>query len=305
MASTSLLSLLRALWRPAFLHCATINPICQAHPQRWTFSHHRPATTVSSTTVPLVYSHVLLRLPDFRCSYRRDRLVCCPHSISRVPGRDLCANVRLLRSLNSEHRLWAISCLVAVSCPRAQDDGHYFHIDSRFVVKAFRSRRRWALTMILDLTPEASILYTSDSLIDVLGYTPEEIAGRSCWEFFPQDELPYARMVHQKRVTMDNAAVLVYCNVKSKSGEYIGCECCFTIVYDVMIVCTSCYRQSGKSNGRYINTVLTGFMLTQVRSCFIRTSCATTLRIFTKRSQIPHAFTSIHQVHAIGKSVRT
>lgn len=46
---------------------------------------------------------------------------------------------------------------------------------------------------------------------------------------------------------MDKAAVLVYCSVRSKTGEWIGCECCFTIVYDVMIVCTSIYKRGGRS----------------------------------------------------------
>ncbi|QIX00941.1 hypothetical protein AMS68_006458 [Peltaster fructicola] len=103
---------------------------------------------------------------------------------------------------------------------------------------------------IHDLTPEARLLYSSDSVIDILGYTPDELVNRSCWDFFPQQELPYARKFHQKRVVMDKAAVLVYCRVRSKSGEWIGCECCFTIVYDVMIVCTSRYRQDESSEGR-------------------------------------------------------
>lgn len=41
---------------------------------------------------------------------------------------------------------------------------------------------------------------------------------------------------------MDRAAVLAYCRVKCKTGDWVGCECCFTVVYDVMIVCTSIYK---------------------------------------------------------------
>lgn len=99
------------------------------------------------------------------------------------------------------------------------------------------------------MTPEAHILYSSDSVIDILGYTPDEIVNRSAWEFFSKDELPEAQEFHRKRVTMDKAAVLAYCNVMSKSGDWINCECCFTIVYDVMIVCTSIYQRGGKAQG--------------------------------------------------------
>lgn len=93
------------------------------------------------------------------------------------------------------------------------------------------------------LEEDAIILYTSDSVIDILGYTPDEVVNRSAWDFFPKDELPYAKKFAQKKVTMDKAAVLAYCKVMHKDGEWIGCECCFSIVYDVMIVCTSIYKQ--------------------------------------------------------------
>lgn len=49
---------------------------------------------------------------------------------------------------------------------------------------------------------------------------------------------------------MDKAAVLAYCKVRNKQGDWTGCECCFTIVYDVMIVCTSIYRQGLASQSK-------------------------------------------------------
>lgn len=108
------------------------------------------------------------------------------------------------------------------------------------------------LTAWSDLTPEAHILYSSDSVIDILGYTPDEIVNRSAWNFFSKDELPYAQEFHRKRVVMDTAAVLAYCNVLAKDGQWITCECCFTIVYDVMIVCTSIYQRGGKSESKWL-----------------------------------------------------
>jgi hypothetical protein len=48
---------------------------------------------------------------------------------------------------------------------------------------------------------------------------------------------------------MDKASVLVYCDIKNRNGDVVRCECCFSIVFDVMVACTSIYRESerGKS----------------------------------------------------------
>ncbi|KAK4499131.1 hypothetical protein PRZ48_009643 [Zasmidium cellare] len=103
---------------------------------------------------------------------------------------------------------------------------------------------------IHDLTQDATILYSSDSVVDILGYTPDEIVSRSAWDFFSLEELPVARKFHQKRIDSDKAAVLAYCRIKDRNGEWIGCECCFTVVYDVMVVCTSVYRRGLKADKR-------------------------------------------------------
>ncbi|KXS99851.1 hypothetical protein AC579_9480 [Pseudocercospora musae] len=103
---------------------------------------------------------------------------------------------------------------------------------------------------IHDLTDNATILYSSDSVVDILGFTPDEIVNRSAWDFFPDDELPAARNFHRTRVATDKAAVLAYIRVRNADGQWIGCECCFTIVYDVMVVCTSVYRRGLKSDKR-------------------------------------------------------
>jgi PAS domain S-box-containing protein len=103
---------------------------------------------------------------------------------------------------------------------------------------------------IHDLTEEAVILYSSDSVVDILGYTPDEIVNRSAWDFFSLEELPIARQFHKKRVANDKAAVLGYCRIKDKSGAWRTCECCFSIVYDVMVVCTSIYQSGASSKKR-------------------------------------------------------
>lgn len=101
-----------------------------------------------------------------------------------------------------------------------------------------------------DLTPEATILFASDSVYDILGYQPWEIQGKSCFDYFHPDEVPFARSVHNRGVLLDKAAVLHYARIRASDGRWVSCECCFTIVHDVLVACTSIYLRGEKSERR-------------------------------------------------------
>ena len=112
-----------------------------------------------------------------------------------------------------------------------------------------------------DLSPDANVLFASDSIEDVLGYQPEDVIGRSCFDYFHPEELPFARDKHGESIQFDNAAVLAYCRyihlprlqltprLKNKQNEWIKCECVFTVVYDVFIAATTLYKRDRKSDG--------------------------------------------------------
>ncbi|MCJ1251398.1 hypothetical protein MMC30_008631 [Trapelia coarctata] len=103
---------------------------------------------------------------------------------------------------------------------------------------------------IHDLSLDARLLYVSNSITDILGYLPQEVIGKSCWEYFHPDEIPFARAIHGRGVQLDKAAVLNYCKIRDKNGYWIGCECVFTIVHDVLVACTSIYKRGSKSQKR-------------------------------------------------------
>lgn len=102
-----------------------------------------------------------------------------------------------------------------------------------------------------DLTRDASIRYASDSITVVLGYQPVEVLDRSCWEYFHPQELPFARSIHGRGVRLDKAAVLNYCSIRHKNGSWVGCECVFTVVYDVLIASTTVYGRGKGSQSRF------------------------------------------------------
>ncbi|TID23634.1 PAS domain-containing protein [Venturia nashicola] len=105
---------------------------------------------------------------------------------------------------------------------------------------------------IQDLTPEARILYSSDSIVDILGFTPDQVVDRPSWDFFHEAELPVAKQLHRRGVNLDKAAVLAYCQLRNNIGQWVGCECCFTIVYNVMVVCISVYHRGMEQSKRSV-----------------------------------------------------
>lgn len=98
--------------------------------------------------------------------------------------------------------------------------------------------------------PSAAILFVSDSVYDILGYTPQEVQGKSCFDFFHPDEVPFARSIHSRGVLLDKAAVLHYARIMARDGQWVSCECCFTVVHDVLVACTSIYRRDEKSHSK-------------------------------------------------------
>jgi PAS domain S-box-containing protein len=155
-----------------------------------------------------------------------------------------------------------------------------------------------AYTYFLDLSDEARILYSSDSIVDILGHTPDEVVNRSCWEFFHSDEVPLARRLHSRGVYMDKSTVLAYCRLINRRGDWVTCECCFSIVYDVMVVCTSIYRSAVASQSMYSNV--------QLRICVDavhRTGCRSTnypptVFVLTPGPALSHVVISFSQVQA-------
>ncbi|KAI5926722.1 hypothetical protein F4810DRAFT_482628 [Camillea tinctor] len=105
---------------------------------------------------------------------------------------------------------------------------------------------------IHNLSPDANILFASESIVDILGYQPQDVLGKTCFDYFHPEEVPFARSVHSRGILLDKAAVLHYARILSRDGRWVSCECCFTVVHDVLVASTSIYRRGEKSERRAI-----------------------------------------------------
>ncbi len=97
-------------------------------------------------------------------------------------------------------------------------------------------------------------MYASDSIFEILGYSPEDVTGKSCFDYFHPEEIPFARGVHNRGVMMDKAAVLNYARIKNREGQWVSCECVFTVVYEVLVACTSIYRRDEAHERMVLNS---------------------------------------------------
>ncbi|KAJ8111877.1 hypothetical protein OPT61_g5624 [Boeremia exigua] len=107
-----------------------------------------------------------------------------------------------------------------------------------------------------DVTKNANVLYSSDSIYDVLGYTPTEVCNHSVWQFFHPEDLHLAKARYRRVVAHEKVAVLSYCRLKNCRGEWVDCECYFSIVYDILVCRTTVYRQNPQSKKRAIEAAM-------------------------------------------------
>ncbi|ORY05093.1 hypothetical protein K493DRAFT_311083 [Basidiobolus meristosporus CBS 931.73] len=87
---------------------------------------------------------------------------------------------------------------------------------------------------IYDLSPERKILYLSDSVYDVLGYTPDELIGQSGFCLIPEEELPGMQTYILYQEINDSIISLLYGHSRTKTNQLIPIEaaasCCYNMV---------------------------------------------------------------------------
>ncbi|KAL5612606.1 hypothetical protein BROUX41_004299 [Berkeleyomyces rouxiae] len=101
-----------------------------------------------------------------------------------------------------------------------------------------------------DLTEKCRIIFATDSVQDILGYTPEEAQHRSAFDFIHPAELETARRVYSRAILLDKASVLHTLHLLDKNGNYVKCECSFTVVKDVLVSRIGLYEHTPKSERR-------------------------------------------------------
>ena len=78
----------------------------------------------------------------------------------------------------------------------------------------------------------------------------------SIFDYFHPDDVPFAQARHSEGIDQDKAAVIHYARILNSAQEWVTCECVFTVVYDVLVACTSVYKKNTRNERAYLPRLL-------------------------------------------------
>ncbi len=87
----------------------------------------------------------------------------------------------------------------------------------------YRLLAEHATDMISRHTPDGTYTFASPASRRLLGYEPEELVGRSAYDFFHPEDKPMVRESHDGLLEMPDVATVEY-RIRKKNGDYIRCE---------------------------------------------------------------------------------
>ncbi|KAF9111188.1 hypothetical protein BGX27_005275 [Mortierella sp. AM989] len=88
-------------------------------------------------------------------------------------------------------------------------------------------------------TVRGVFLWISPSIFHVLGYTPEELIGRSGYDPVLPEDRALSRVVHKENLMNDLVASQVVVRYVAKDGHHVPCICVFSLCYDFVLNCVT------------------------------------------------------------------
>lgn len=89
------------------------------------------------------------------------------------------------------------------------------------------------------LSPYAEYQFASESIFDIIGWTPQEVLGTPCYDLFHPAEIPYLRQVHAHGLQGDKVAVVTSYRIRHKDGHWVKVETAMSVCYDALVAATT------------------------------------------------------------------
>ncbi|KAI9496894.1 hypothetical protein BDB00DRAFT_807710 [Zychaea mexicana] len=91
---------------------------------------------------------------------------------------------------------------------------------------------------IYDNKATANFIYLSESVSEVLGWTPEEMIGKGAYEFFHPADVNALTKIHSANVMNEKMSSMTAYRTRHKDGHYVVIETLVHYCYDVLM-CTN------------------------------------------------------------------
>ncbi|KAI8367164.1 hypothetical protein EDC96DRAFT_507128 [Choanephora cucurbitarum] len=107
---------------------------------------------------------------------------------------------------------------------------------------------------IYDNTPEAKVLFVSESVTDVLGWQPEDLLGHGGYAITHPDERHALALIHSTNVKNERMSSVTSYRSRHKQGHYINTDVVIHYCYDVLIathfavVSTDCIKHKFRTS---------------------------------------------------------
>ncbi|KAF9084931.1 hypothetical protein BGX23_010103 [Mortierella sp. AD031] len=92
---------------------------------------------------------------------------------------------------------------------------------------------------IHDLSLQCRALWVSASIVDCLGYTPDEFLQTTSYELVHPDDFNLGAAAHRENVQNDMVATQVVLRFRHKNGSYVATTSLFSLCYDFIVNCTT------------------------------------------------------------------
>ncbi|KAG0325123.1 hypothetical protein BGZ99_001033 [Dissophora globulifera] len=90
-----------------------------------------------------------------------------------------------------------------------------------------------------DLSLEGRFLWSSPSVYDVLGYTPDELVGVPGFDIINAEDIAQSRGIQKEIMLNDGVASQITVRYKAKDGRFVLCISVFSLCYDFFVCCTT------------------------------------------------------------------
>ncbi|ORX62616.1 hypothetical protein DM01DRAFT_1403088 [Hesseltinella vesiculosa] len=115
--------------------------------------------------------------------------------------------------------------------------------------------------IIYDNTAHCIIRYTSDTITEVLGWSPKELIGKDVYQFVHRDDMRAIRVVHMSNVLNEKLSSMVSYRLKHKLGHFVRVATAVHYASESLVTCNTIFNPDSLLYKQWANSADECFIL--------------------------------------------